>query len=281
MSPSMIQLRNIYKSLGGRPVLRDVTLEVRRGESLVIVGSSGTGKSVTLQHMVGLLHPDAGDVLIEGECINRATGRAVERIREKFGVLFQSGALINWMNVFDNVALPLYEKTSLGDEEIAARVREALALVDLQGTEARMPAELSGGMRKRAGLARAIIMRPLIVLYDEPTSGLDPVMSRRIDRLIRDVQRRFNTTAVVVTHDLQSAFTVGDRIAMLAEGRIVEVGTPAEFRASTCPAVQEFISAQFSEAARAEEAVAWTSPPRETQAPAGSDRTGSDQEDRK
>ncbi len=276
----MIQLRNIHKSLGGRPVLRGVNLEVRRGESLVIVGSSGTGKSVTLQHMVGLLRPDAGDVLIEGECINRAAGRAVERIREKFGVLFQSGALINWMNVFDNVALPLYEKTDLGDAEIAAKVREALALVDLEGTEAKMPAELSGGMRKRAGLARAIIMRPSIVLYDEPTSGLDPVMSRRIDRLIRDVQRRFNATAVVVTHDLQSAFTVGDRIAMLVEGRIVEVSTPEAFRTSACPAVQEFVSAQFSKNAGTEGAPARTAPPRQTEASAAPTPTRPEQEDR-
>jgi len=242
----MIKLRNISKELGGRPILQGVDLEVQAGESLVIVGSSGTGKSVTLQHMIGLLRPDSGEVLIDGECLTGASWRTVERIRMKFGVLFQSGALVNWMNVFDNVALPLYEKTALGDAEIARKVKEALALVDLDGAEGKMPAELSGGMRKRAGLARAIIMEPSIVLYDEPTSGLDPVMSRRIDRLIRDVQRRFNATTVVVTHDLQSAFTVGDRIAMLSAGRIVEISTPTAFQTSSSPIVQEFIAAQFS-----------------------------------
>lgn len=248
---SMIELRNIVKELGGQPVLQGVDLEVRAGESLVIVGSSGTGKSVTLQHMIGLLRPDSGEVLIGGERLTGAGGRAMERIRMKFGVLFQSGALVNWMNVFDNVALPLYEKTTLGDAEIADKVKAALALVDLDGTDEKMPSELSGGMRKRAGLARAIIMEPSIVLYDEPTSGLDPIMSRRIDRLIRDVQHRFNATTVVVTHDLQSAFTVGDRIAMLSAGRIVEVSAPKDFQASNSPIVQEFIAAQFSRDATA------------------------------
>jgi len=240
----MIRLVDIHKSLGGRPVLRGVDLHVQRGETLVIVGASGTGKSVTLQHMVALLTPDRGQVLVEGERVDTVRGQALERIREKFGVLFQSGALINWMNVFDNVALPLYEKTDLDDAAVAEKVHSALALVGLEGVDEKMPAELSGGMRKRAGLARAIIRDPSIVLYDEPTSGLDPVMSRRIDRLIRSLQQRLQVTSVVVTHDLHSAFEVGDRIAMLAEGRIVEEGTPEEFRRSRDPLVREFLEAQ-------------------------------------
>ncbi len=241
----MIELRDVHKSLGGREVLRGVSLEVQRGETVVIVGPSGTGKSVTLQHMVGLLTPDRGEVLVEGLNVHAATGRALEKIRDRFGVLFQSGALINWMTVYDNVALPLYEKTDLGDAEIEQRVSEALALVGLEDAGPKMPAELSGGMRKRAGLARAIIHNPSIVLYDEPTSGLDPVMSRKIDALILDLRARLGVTSVVVTHDLRSAFTVGDRVAMLSGGRIVEIADPESFRRSNNPVIREFVDAQF------------------------------------
>ncbi len=241
----MIELRDVHKSLGGREVLRGVSLEVQRGETVVIVGPSGTGKSVTLQHMVGLLTPDRGEVLVEGLNVHAATGRALEKIRDRFGVLFQSGALINWMTVYDNVALPLYEKTNLGDAEIEQRVSEALALVGLEDAGPKMPAELSGGMRKRAGLARAIIHNPSIVLYDEPTSGLDPVMSRKIDALILDLRARLGVTSVVVTHDLRSAFTVGDRVAMLSGGRIVEIADPESFRRSNNPVIREFVDAQF------------------------------------
>jgi len=241
----MIELRNVWKKLGGQDVLRGVTLQVARGKTFVIVGPSGTGKSVTLQHMVGLLTPDDGEVLIDGENIHRARGAALEHIRDKFGVLFQSGALINWMNVFENVGLPLMEKTDLAYTEILAAVREKLAMVGLEGIEQKMPAELSGGMRKRVGLARAIVRHPSIVLYDEPTSGLDPVTARHIDRLIQDLQGRLGVTSVVVTHDLHSAFTVGDEVAMLYQGAIVEVGTPNQFRASSHPFVREFIESQF------------------------------------
>ena len=241
----MIELRDVHKSLGGREVLRGVSLEVQRGETVVIVGPSGTGKSVTLQHMVGLLTPDRGEVLVEGLNVHAATGRALEKIRDRFGVLFQSGALINWMTVYDNVALPLYEKTNLGDAEIEQRVSEALALVGLEDAGPKMPAELAGGMRKRAGLARAIIHNPSIVLYDEPTSGLDPVMSRKIDALILDLRARLGVTSVVVTHDLRSAFTVGDRVAMLSGGRIVEIADPESFRRSNNPVIREFVDAQF------------------------------------
>ena len=242
----MIRLQDVHKELGGKPVLTGVSLTVERGETLVIVGSSGTGKSVTLQHMVGLLKPDRGDVEIDGESIVEARGRRLEAIRSRFGVLFQSGALINWMNIFDNVALPLTEKTTLSESEIADAVHRTLGLVGLRDADKKMPAEMSGGMKKRAALARAIIHSPAIVLYDEPTSGLDPVMARTIDGLIRDLQDRFEVTSVVVTHDLNSAFTVGDRVAMLHEGTIVECAPPEAFRRSGQPYVREFITAQFS-----------------------------------
>ncbi len=220
---------------------------MRRGETFVIVGPSGTGKSVTLQHMVGLLHPDEGEVLIEGENMNTSRGQALAKIRNKFGFLFQSGALINWMNVFENVALPLLEKTDMDYPDVVNAVHEYLALVGLEGIEEKMPAELSGGMRKRVGLARAIIQKPAIVLYDEPTSGLDPVMARNIDRLIQELQKKMRVTSVVVTHDLHSAFTVGNTVAMLYDGQIVEAGSPKEFAASKHPFVKEFMNAQFGE----------------------------------
>lgn len=242
----MIELINVSRELGGRKVLQNVSLRVGEGETLVIVGSSGAGKSVTLKHITGLLTPDQGEVLIDGDSLHRAHGRAREIILEKLGVLFQSGALINWMNLYENIALPLFEKTELDENEITAIVREKLALVGLEGIEHSMPAELSGGMRKRAALARAIVREPAIILYDEPTSGLDPVLSRSIDELIIDLQRRLGVTAIVVTHDLISACSVGNRIAMLHEGRIIMDAPPAEFIAGDQPVVKKFVEAQFS-----------------------------------
>ncbi len=242
----MLELRNIHKRLGGKKILDGLDLVIGRAETLVIVGSSGSGKSVTLQHMVGLLVPDGGEVLVDGEDINLVSGRQLEKLRNKFGMLFQSGALINWMSVYDNVALPLIEKTTLNDEQIDKIVREKLALVELEGAGDKMPGEISGGMKKRAGLARAIVREPEIVLYDEPTSGLDPIMSRNIDRLIRDLQKKLGTTAVVVTHDLTSAFAVGDRVALLHEGKIAELAPPSDFVNSQHPRVREFIESQFS-----------------------------------
>jgi len=242
----MLELRDIYKELGGRTVLAGVSLHIDRGQTLVIVGPSGVGKSVTLQHMVGLLRPDRGQVLVDGEDIHAARGQAQDAIRDKFGMLFQSGALINWMTLFDNVALPLYEKTRLDDAEIAQVVREKLALVGLEGQERKMPSALSGGMKKRGGLARAIARNPAVILYDEPTSGLDPILARSIDRLIRDLQRQLGVTSVVVTHDLRSAFSVGDQVAMLHDGRIIELAPPKAFSESRNPVVRSFIEAQFA-----------------------------------
>ena len=242
----MLELRGIRKVLGGRTILDGMDLRIERGQTLVIVGSSGVGKSVTLQHMVGLMRPDAGQVLVDGEDIQMARGKDLERIRNKFGMLFQSGALLNWMTVFENVALPLYEKTRLGDDEIEEIVTARLALVGLTEHAYKYPAAISGGMKKRAGLARAIVRNPAIILYDEPTSGLDPVMSRMIDRLIRDLQKQLGVTSVVVTHDLNSAFMVGDKVAMMSGGRVVECLPPAEFVKSKNPEVREFIDAQFA-----------------------------------
>lgn len=245
MSAPMIRFERVSKRLGSRMVLDQVDLEIQRGETLVIVGSSGAGKSVSLRHMVRLLTPDAGRVWVGDDCISEAHGRDLERIRTRFGLLFQSAALLQWMNAGDNVALPLREKTALTDAEIDQRVREKLAMVGLEDASGKFPSQVSGGMRKRIGLARAIVMEPEVILYDEPTSGLDPVTSRTIDRLIDDLRKRLGVTSIVVTHDLHSALTIGTRIAVLNEGRIVEISTPREFVRSSHPFVQGFLEAQY------------------------------------
>jgi phospholipid/cholesterol/gamma-HCH transport system ATP-binding protein len=241
----MIRLEQVTKYLGGRRVLDGVTLEIRRGETLVIVGPSGTGKSVTLKHMVRLMTPDEGTVVVDGDIVSEAAGRALERIRDKFGVLFQGGALLEWLNVGENVALPLREKTRMPEDEIQALVVEKLKRVGLEKDLEKYPSEISGGMRKRVGLARAIVMNPRIILYDEPTSGLDPVSSRMIDRLINDLRKELGVTSVVVTHDLHSALSIGTRIALLSNGRILELAEPAGFVQSEVPEVREFLESQF------------------------------------
>ncbi len=241
----MIRLEHVTKILGERRVLDGVDLEVRDGETLVIVGPSGTGKSVTLKHMVRLMTPDEGRVLVGDEVISEAAGTDLERMREKFGVLFQGGALLEWLSVGENVALPLREKTTLKEEEIEAKVREKLRLVGLEADIEKYPSEISGGMRKRVGLARAIVRDPKIILYDEPTSGLDPVSSRTIDRLIESLRQELAVTSVVVTHDLHSALSIGTRIAMLYNGRICELAEPAGFIQSECDEVRQFMDAQF------------------------------------
>lgn len=241
----MIKFENVSKRFGSKIVLDNVSYEVRKGEIFVIVGPSGTGKSVSLKHMVHLLTPDEGRVLVAGEDISHADGVELERMREHFGYLFQGGALLAWLSVADNVALPLREKTSMSEAEIHKKVMETLELVELADDADKMPSEISGGMQKRAGLARAIIRDPEIVLYDEPTSGLDPVMSRHIDKLIANLNSKLGVTSVVVTHDLNSALSIGHRVAMLKAGRIVEISPPDQFRNSTNPEVREFLDAQF------------------------------------
>lgn len=241
----MIRFENVTKFLGGRRVLDNVSLEVRKGETLVVVGPSGTGKSVTLKHMVRLMTPDEGRVFVGGEVVSEASGENLERIREKFGVLFQGGALLEWLNVGENVALPLREKTRMPEEQIMELVVAKLRLVGLEGDMTKFPSEISGGMRKRVGLARAIIRNPEIILYDEPTSGLDPVSSRTIDQLIDSMRNELGVTSVVVTHDLHSALSIGSRIAMLTGGRIVELADPAAFVQSGQDEVKAFLESQF------------------------------------
>jgi phospholipid/cholesterol/gamma-HCH transport system ATP-binding protein len=241
----MIRFENVCKSFGPQRVLDHVNLEVMKGETFVIVGSSGMGKSVTLKHMIRLLTPDEGRIFVEDDCISEASGRDMVRIRDRFGVLFQNSALLAWLSVFENVALPLRERTAMAEEEIEVRVGECLELVGLAAAGPKFPDEISGGMRKRAGLARAIVMKPEIILYDEPTSGLDPVISRSIDRLIDDMRVKLGVTSVVVTHDLHSALGIATRIALIKDGQFVVIAPPAEFIRSSHPDAKEFLEAQY------------------------------------
>jgi len=236
----VIEFRGLSKAFGGKPVLAGLSLEVQDGETMVIIGYSGTGKSVALKHIVGLLEPDEGDVAVDGRVVSSLERAALNELRRDIGYVFQFAALFDSMTVADNVALGLRQRR-LTDEEIDERVEEALAVVDLTGAGGQYPAELSGGMRKRVGIARAIALRPRYILYDEPTTGLDPVTSAVIDRLIVRTRERLGVTGVVVTHDMRSAYTVGDRIAMLYEGRIRQVGTVAEVQATQDPVVRQFI----------------------------------------
>jgi len=241
----MIRFENVTKVLDGKTVLDDISFEVGEGETFVIVGLSGAGKSVTLKHMIRLMTPDQGDVMIDGAAINRLERAELQRMRSRFGVLFQSSALLQWMSVRDNVALPLRERTKKPEEEILRLVDEKLGLLGLSDAADQFPSDISGGMRKRVGLARAIIMKPEIVLYDEPTSGLDPVTSRRIDDLIVNMRSRLGITSVVVTHDLHSALSIGSRIMMLHGGKVVENAAPAEFIRSRNETVQSFLASQY------------------------------------
>ena len=241
----MIRFENVSKKFGKKVVLDEADFEIHDNETFVIVGLSGAGKSVTLKHMLGLLSPDSGRVLVGDAVVNEATGKDLDRIRSRFGVLFQSGALLQWMSSGDNVALPLREHTDMKEDEIIKLVREKLALVQLEEAIDKFPANLSGGMRKRVALARAIITNPEIILYDEPTSGLDPVTSRTIDKLIDDTRKKLGVISVVVTHDLHSALAIGTRIAMLHEGRIIELATPKDFVNSKNEIVQSFLEAQY------------------------------------
>ncbi|HEY6808868.1 MAG TPA: ABC transporter ATP-binding protein [Gemmatimonadales bacterium] len=236
----MIAFQDVHKAFGPKQVLTGVTLTVQDGETLVVIGFSGTGKSVLLKHVVGLLQPDAGEVIVDGRAVPELDRSALTTLRRDIGYVFQFAALFDSMSVAENVALGL-RRRGLSDEEITERVAEALALVDLTGSDERLPAELSGGMRKRVGLARAIALRPRYILYDEPTTGLDPVTSAVIDRLMVRTREHLGVTGIVVTHDMKSAYTVGDRIAMLYEGRIRQVGTVEEIQATEDPVVRQFI----------------------------------------
>ncbi len=237
----MIRVEGLRKSFGRQAVLRDLDLEVATGSITVIIGRSGGGKSVFLKHLIGLERPDAGRVLVDGVEITHLTGRALDGIRRRYGVVFQGGALFDSMSCAENVAFPLREKLRMPADEIAKRVEAALAQVGLEGVGAKLPAEISGGMRKRVAIARALVTEPEIVFFDEPTTGLDPVLVNTIHHLILDLHRRFRFTALVVSHEIPEIFEIADTVAMLHEGRIVEVGTPGAIQASANRIVRQFI----------------------------------------
>ena len=237
----MIEVRNLKKNFGPNPVLNGVSFGIEKGESLVIIGRSGSGKSVLLKHLIGLLKPDAGQVLIEGEDITGMNERELLRVRRRFGMVFQGAALFDSMNVAENVGFAFRRDRRLTEKEITRKVSESLEMVDLPGIEYKNPSELSGGMRKRVGLARAIVYEPEIVLYDEPTTGLDPIVSDSIDQLMMRVRDRLRVTTVVVTHDMRTARRLGQRILMLHDKTIYATGTPEDIFGSQDPVVKQFI----------------------------------------
>jgi phospholipid/cholesterol/gamma-HCH transport system ATP-binding protein len=243
----MISVRQLTKTLGTQAVLRGVNLEVKKGDTCVIIGRSGSGKSVLLKHLIGLFKSTSGEVWVEGEEISLLAERRLGSIRKKVGMLFQGGALFDSMNVEENIAFPLREAGVKNPAEIRDRVAEALEMVDLAGEQKKMPENLSGGMRKRVGLARTIVGRPACLLYDEPTTGLDPIATDSINHLIRRLQKRLSVTSVVVTHDMKTAFHTANQIAFLHEGRIYFDGTADALRASTDSAVVDFIEGRSGE----------------------------------
>ena len=240
-SSPMIKVRSLKKKIGQQEILRGVDLEVQTGETLAIIGRSGGGKSVLLKHLVGLMEPNRGEIWIQGQNIIGMSERQLGAIRQKVGILFQGGALFDSMTVEDNIAFPLREAGERDAKILHSKVAEMLEVMEMEGEEDKMPESLSGGMKKRVGLARAIIRRPSCVLYDEPTAGLDPVVADSINRLIRRLQQRFGMTSVVVTHDMKSAFDVADRIAYLHEGRVYFHGTASELQKSTDPLIEDFL----------------------------------------
>jgi len=240
--PVAIEVRNLHFEYDGRPILQGVELDIYQGETLVVMGGSGCGKSTFLRHLIGAAHPTRGHVKMMGRTLNTCTPAELDAVRKRFGILFQSGALYNSMNVFDNVALPLREHTDLDEEVIEITVKIKLELVGLRDFENLMPAQLSGGMKKRVGLARAIALDPEILFYDEPSAGLDPIVSGVIDTLMMDLSKKLGVTSVVVTHEMDSAMRIADRMCMLHEGKVVALGTRDEIRDSTDPLVRQFIN---------------------------------------
>ena len=236
-----IRIRDLHKSFGPKLVLDGAELDVAEGESLVIIGGSGTGKSVLLKHVVGLLRPDSGTVEVDGTAVERLGNREITEFRRKFGMAFQEGALFDSMTIWQNVAFPLQRLKKMSHQQIDERVSECLSMVRLEGVEEKLPSQLSGGMRRRVGFARAVAHSPEILLFDEPTTGIDPVTTALIDEVIVDFNDRLKTTTVTITHDMESAFRIGDRIAMIHLGRIVASAPPAEFRQLEDPRVQQFI----------------------------------------
>lgn len=238
----MIEIVSLHKSFGEHHVLHGVNLAVEKGESMTVIGGSGSGKSVLLKHIIGLLFPDRGRVIIDGQVLNDLDDQGLNELRKKFGMLFQMAALFDSLTVWENVGFSLKQHTKLSDREIRKIATEKLALVGLKDVEEKMPSELSGGMKKRVGLARAIAMDPAIILYDEPTTGLDPISADAINDLIVDLRKKLGVTSVTITHDMQSAYKISDRIAMLYKGEIQEIGTPDEIRNTENPIVRQFIT---------------------------------------
>ncbi len=238
---ALIELRHLHKAFGPTVVLDDVSLSIPAGQSIVIIGASGTGKSVLLKHIVGLLKPDSGDVLFDGLHVNQMHNEELMEVRQRFGFLFQMGALFDSLTVTENVAFPLREHTRKKASEIERIVADKLRMVGLPDIGERMPGQLSGGQRKRVALARAIALNPQVILYDEPTTGLDPVRSDVINQLIIKLQRELNVTSVTVTHDMQSAYKIGNRIVMLSQGKLIADSTPEELQNSDAPLVRQFI----------------------------------------
>lgn len=241
---AMVILEGVHKAFGQRQVIRGIDLEVLEGETICIIGGSGTGKSVTLKHIMRLVDPDRGRIWLDGQDITDVTGDALERARSKLGVNFQFGALLNWLTVFENVALPLRENTAMKEAEIERRVMSKLELLNIPHARDQYPDQISGGMRKRAGLARAVAMEESVkvILYDEPTSGLDPISTAMVDEMIIELKARLGLTQIVVTHDMVSAYRIADRIAVLHEGKVAQYGTPREIQESTVPYVQQFVT---------------------------------------
>ena len=238
----MIDIINLHKSFNNKHVLSGVNLHVERGETMVVIGGSGSGKSVLIKHVIGLLFPDEGNVIIDGVDISHLREKELNEFRKKYGMLFQGAALFDSLSVWENVGFGLMQHTDLSRDEIKEAAKRKLEMVGLKNIEDLMPSELSGGMRKRVGLARAIAMEPEIILYDEPTTGLDPIMSDAINDLIIEMKKKLNITSIAITHDMISAYKIGDKIAMLFEGKILEVGTPDDIRSSVNPIVRQFIT---------------------------------------
>ena len=245
--PPVIEVRQLHKRLGPQHVLRGLDLKVGRGETCVVLGRSGCGKSVLLKHLIGLMRPSDGRVLIDGEDITDLPERTLLKVRRKVGMLFQSAALFDSMTVEQNLAFPLKEQGMRDPNELKERITEALDMVDLLGSETKMPDKLSGGMRKRVGLARTIVGRPHCILYDEPTTGLDPITTDSINHLIRRLQKRLSVTSVVVTHDMKTAFHCADRVVFLHEGQVYFEGSVDQLRASTDPVISDFIEGRSGE----------------------------------
>ncbi len=236
-----IRIENLHKAFGSKKVLRGVNLNIKKGESIAVIGASGTGKSVLIKHIIGLLKPDSGKIFVDDIDVSTLDQAQLNEFRSRFGMLFQGGALFDSLTVFENVAFPLRNRTKMNDADIKKRVMDLLEMTGMQDWGDKWPSELSGGMKKRAGLSRALAINPSIMLYDEPTTGLDPVMGGIIDRLIVKTRDHFNVTSITITHDMRSATRIANRIAMLYKGKVIQAGTPEEIMNSALPEVREFV----------------------------------------